>query len=201
MDTIILFSAGRESLYNLYKELKTGSEIKLLLFNYGQKSFKKEKKSLEYYAAKYKLQSIILRTSIKIPTAISKATNEDNHVVLRNFIFIGLAINYFGAYNKYLFGANKTEKYNDGSTEFVKDIAYLIKKLYPTAIINSHSKNIKTEEVLIKLVKSEFDISHIWFCDNNKEKMCGECFKCKIEIRLLKDNHLKYYQKVKQLWQ
>jgi 7-cyano-7-deazaguanine synthase len=182
MRTIILFSGGRESLINLHIESKVNKDIICVLYDYGQKSFRRELLALNYYAKKYKVKKKVIKINIKIPKAIKEGKRGNDHVINRNLIFISHAINYFYIKDKikFLVGCVKhSSKYIDGDVKFLKDINTIISKLYPNVVVDAHTKNFKGYETY-RYVLRNTDYSHLWFCMSDGEKPCGKCEKCLI---------------------
>lgn len=192
--TYILFSGGRESLINLHEESFLKTNITLVIFDYGQKSYKREFDSVLYYAKKYKCGILKLSSSIKIPEGIKDGTNKADHVVNRNLIFTSLLINHLGVSEEYkiLIGTVKWQisSYHDGLKQFRTDFGALLSKLYPNVHLKSHSDNFFGHRTYAYLVKNNVDISHLWLCMDNLPKHCGKCSKCvtvRKELQLQKD--------------
>lgn len=193
MKTLILFSAGKESVLNLYREKAKypSADITLLHFNYGQKSYTKECLSLKYYSTNLGINSITKKIDLCIPKSIKTGEYSNNNVYYRNLIFLSNALNIAenNEYSRVLIGSVKNRVYSDGGSEFLADIKVLIKKLGSKVTIDSNTKNIRAEKTIKYLIK-ECDYSHVWFCDNNHKNMCKECFKCVNTYQDLKKYHL-----------
>lgn len=185
MKSILLFSAGKESIYCLHKDRPD----LLLMFNYGQQAYRKERESIDYYAEKFCIPRLVL----DVPPALMNLPSGmrggplGNHVVMRNVIFLTLAANYAvnHGFNELKVGAANTGSYNDGNTHFVADLNVLFKKLYGVSV-KAPSGHLRPEEIGPLLMNGKYDLEKFWSCDKSESVRadtswghCGVCEKCR----------------------
>lgn len=180
---ILLFSGGKESLYNLYK-FKNKITC-LLFFNYGQKALPKELESLHYYSKKFLIPYEVIDLKLYLPEAIEKATGLDSNVPMRNTLFLSYAINMFKPRGEdtFIVGTVKHIKdpyTNDGFDKYLKDISTIVKRTENVKVISASGKAY-SEDIVKYLLKK--DISKLWLCFNDTDKHCGECIKCRTFVK------------------
>lgn len=177
---LLLFSAGKESVYNLHKLYEEfGSEITLLIFDYGQDSYSSELRSAIYYAEKFGLDIIERDSTIVMPDAMRYGGVGETEVPFRNGIFTSYAVNIAisQGHTHICIGCTDSGDYGDGDREFVTAFNTLLQGMYDVKII-SYTKNYTGVEIAIKTLSEDIDDSHIWSCMTSGEKMCGKCAKC-----------------------
>lgn len=196
MRTIILFSGGRESLINLYREQREHEDILLVLINYGQKAFKHELASTRYYADLFGVPYEVLSMKLLFPDGYKEG--KSTHIINRNLLLLSYVVNRYHDKNiplKILLGiVNQYGEYNDGSADFLRDIQPVFKKMYPNLLVDSHSKKFSNFTSIDWVIKN-CDTTHIWMCDNNHKKMCGTCIKCKDTLKMFKEKS-KYWKQI-----
>lgn len=198
---LILISGGLDSLVSI---AKTSCDIRLgVIFDYGQKAFKQEKKAAKKIAKYYNfpLKEIkldwlkeILSNGLSDSNKIYEIKNYKNENELeksmesvwvpnRNALFINIAASICEALNidKIIIGANKEEgrTFKDNTKEFIKSCNVLLK--------NSVNKKIEVVAPLIKMdkneivkeaVKSRIPLEYVFSCYKSGEKHCGKCESC-----------------------
>lgn len=206
---LLLFSAGKESVYSLHWFLKHGYEVGLLIFEYGQKSLAAEAYSMRYYAEKYNLRYMsVPLAAMFIPDAIREGTAGDDHVIFRNGIFLSHALN-IAVKEKYSiisFGATKNGSQGDASDKFYVAFKKLLRPMYPNIKLMSPTARYSGYELFGKIMHKDIDSSHLWSCmTSNYGLFCGKCSKCqtfieefesrKFSVFLGYDNYLKFAKK------
>lgn len=200
MGSLILFSGGKESIYNLYN---TKDAKCLLIFNYGQASFKREKESAIYYALKFGIVWVEkdIRGVLDIPPAIRFGGKGDINVSMRNTLFISIAVNYAkatGLTNVVVGVVKSLNKYvNDGFNAYLKDISSIVKHTENITLDSPSSKKFSWQ--IHKFLVEKADVSYLWLCQEGKGhyRNCGKCEKCITFIEESKDN--KFSTKLKDI--
>lgn len=183
--SLLLFSGGKESLYNLHVGRR---KVELmLLINYGQKAFQKEFESLKYYSELYEKEKLVLDISGSydkslLPFGISGDPNSEpgTHVPMRNTLFISYAVmaaSHHGIDTVVVGAVTPYEKaLNDGLSGYLP----LINKITRLDGVNvtSYCKNLNQSQVAHSLMERKVDISHLWSCFEVGTKHCGKCEKC-----------------------
>lgn len=214
--SIILLSAGIDSVVSLAMIKNTCDEILALTFDYGQKSNLQEinnsQKICDYYRINHKVIKLdwlknIANSAITNDSDIpelkineldnTKITNESAKSVWipnRNALFVNIAACFAESlnFNSIVLGANKEESttFKDNSKEFIDAINYSLK--------NSTNNEIKLIAPLInmdktQIIKQAIDLSipfeFIHSCYKNVEKNCGKCESCLRLKRALYNNN------------
>jgi 7-cyano-7-deazaguanine synthase len=178
MRSILLFSAGKESIFCLHH----AKPSLLLHFNYGQKSYKKEVESLNYYSERFSVLAnsiVVPKDLLNPPPGITEGVG-NSHVPLRNLLFLTVAANYavtFG-YGEVIFGGVDSEKYTDNDVLFGEDLDRMFRQMYGVRV-STPVGGIKQDMVAHELMRRRMDVSHLWSCDQDGERHCGVCDKCR----------------------
>jgi 7-cyano-7-deazaguanine synthase in queuosine biosynthesis len=193
MKSILLFGGGKETVYNIHNS----EDVKLLLyFNYGQKAYKKELKSLHYYSRKFKIpyRVINLKNIIHAPYSIRTGQPQgSSNVVMRNTIFTGIAVNIAKSIDcdNVIIGTVKAHasiKYtNDGFQHWLSDIKQIVWRTEGITLKSPSST--KTFEQICQYLIEQADISQLWLCEDNFKTPCGNCNKCN---KFKEESHGKY---------
>lgn len=215
-NAIILLSGGLDSVVSLASIKKKVSNVFALMFNYGQKSFEAERKSVDliskFYSVEYKIVDLewlssisksSLTSNVNVPRINSfdldniettKKASDSVWIPNRNSLFINIAACFAEAYNynSIVIGANKEESvtFKDNSMEFINAINLSLK--------NSVNSSVEVLAPLISMSKSEiveygiildvpFHLIHS--CYLNGDKHCGFCESCQRLKRALKLNN------------
>ena len=198
---LILLSGGLDSVVSI---AKSDYNIKLgLLFDYGQKSYKQERKSAKKIAKFYDFPLKIVKLSWLKDILSNGLSNSEKlyeikdfknkneleksmksvWVPNRNAVFINIAASYCEVFNidKIIIGANKEEGeiFKDNSKDFIQSCNNLLK--------NSANKKIEVVAPLINMDKNEIieqgiilkvPIESIYSCYKGGKKHCGKCESC-----------------------
>ena len=211
--SIILLSAGLDSLVALGScKDKYGVDL-ALTFDYGQKAVKQEisasKKICEYYKIQHKVIVLdwlkeITRTSLvsneNVPS-VNLGTKESASLVWvpnRNALFLNIAASFADSFNYdyILFGANKdeAETFPDNTESFRSKISDLFQistlaKPKVVAPLINFTKN----DIVKVAMESNIPLEFVRSCYIGDEKHCGECESYKhLREALLANNGEKY---------
>ncbi len=211
--SIILLSAGLDSLVVLgYCKDKYGIDL-ALTFDYGQKSAKQEieasKSICNFYKINHKVIVLdwlknITKTSLvsknNIPTE-NLGTNESAQAVWvpnRNSLFLNIAASFADSYdyNYILFGANKdeAETFPDNTEIFREKISDLfqISTLSKPKVIAPLINSTKNDIVRIA-IENSIPLELVRSCYDSGKKHCGKCESCKhLKNALLSNNGERY---------
>lgn len=189
--SVILFSGGRESLLNLHKEagITEKEAIRLVLYDYGQKSLPRESEALDYYASLYSVNKQVVSGAfpkLNLAPGIKYGGFSNDHVVGRNLLFLIHAVNLFYSKDypmRLLAGfCDNWPSYNDSSTEFLAQAKELLEPAYPNLFLDSHAKAFHQDMTLHHVLSKGVDTKHLWMCNSDGSgtdgKMCGKCDKC-----------------------
>lgn len=202
----LLFSGGKDSLLSLYRL----QHLKPVLHyvKTGHFSEPKELEALDYYADKFGLLKATSSLSLSMPPGMSSGDGTDNHVPLRNALFLAHCVNRYyqedDAVIWYLgFPKINPHPFKDGGSNYIPVLNEMVNLVYPHIEVKSSIGNIWAENVLGHLLRiKDVDVSKMWLCDRNgadtEGKMCGICFKCKLSLDFMKRYH--YFSKVKHLY-
>lgn len=205
--SIVLLSAGLDSLVSLKKSLEQ-TKIKLVItFDYGQLASQKEIFNSKLICKKYKL----LHKVIKLPflkeflpltfpslkekhledSSLMKKTAQQVWIPNRNAIFINVAAAFAEKLKCDLIvtGFNKEEActFKDNSKEFVNSINKTLSfsTLNKVKVI-SFTLNLTKPEIIILAKKIDIPWEYLWSCYKNKKNMCLECESCVRLVSALK---------------
>lgn len=196
--SIILLSAGLDSLVALgYCKDKYNIEL-ALTFDYGQKSSNQEISAstqiCKYYGIKHKIINLdwlkdithtALVSNIEVPIEAlgTSESAESVWVPNRNALFLNIAASFadsFG-YNNILFGANKDEAqtFPDNTESFREKISdlfqysTLVKPKVVAPLIN-YTKN----DIVRIAIENSIPLELVRSCYNSGSKHCGKCESC-----------------------
>lgn len=210
--SVILLSGGMDSLLCLALSHQRSDTIFTLHFNYGQRTFLKEKESAEQIAKHYNIptsqQKIIDLTFLKdfggsaltdsqlqLSTTgenLTKNTIPSSYVPYRNTIMLSIALSYAEIMkaNNIVIGAVQDDElgYPD------------CRKLYfdsfeKMAVLGGNSQNITIEtplihltkiEILTQLIKLKSPLEKSWSCYQTNQLACGVCDSCRLRLNAFK---------------
>lgn len=199
---IVLLSGGIDSAVTLYYALNKGYQLKVLIFNYGQRH-RREIDSATKIAQQAKLEYRIVRIGLpwggsrlldprsKLPSArLSRRGIPPTYVPARNIIFLSYALSYAEAvgFKSIFIGANAIDfsGYPDCRPEFIKAFQRVAEVGTKSG---SQGRAIKIQAPLINLRKSEiiklgiklkvpFELT--WSCYRGGKFPCARCDSCLI---------------------
>lgn len=212
-NAIVLFSSGLDSTYNLLYSKDFFKELKVLFFNYEQKSFIKESEKVKALCSKLKLELIeiylpyfktfnssLISKKQNIPNYESKnsitASNLTEWVPNRNGVFISIAAAIAENYNykNIVVGFNKEEAelFPDNSKDFIKATNHALSfSTLNKVAVTTFSADFYKKDILIELnkllKKNALRPEIVWTCYNSFEKMCGKCQSCVRLISAIKE--------------
>jgi len=184
----ILFSSGKESILSLHRLRKRypTDSITLIHMGYGQMALFRETGAGMHYAKKYNAVYKRLNVDLAIPVTIMAGKYGNNHVYNRNFVFIGMAVNYcleMGIMDLVVPFTYSQDVNVDSSLQYLAKVRPVIRRLYPGIQLRSNLKN-HSEKTHVLLLKEKADLSLVWSCDglgvwkDGKLYHCGKCKKC-----------------------
>ncbi len=204
---IILCSGGLDSTVCAHYVMKKlgYKEIKMLFFDYGQRSFKAEKKAMIRCAkdveAEYHLISLnglnkLIFSGIthnvkheKLTRKNLRNTKEESskfYVPFRNTIFASYAIAYaetLGRKDKvtifFGFKSEGSESYSDTTKEYVKELNNLLKKMKILNVnVSAPLIDMDKEDIVTLGVDLHVPIEKTFSCYINSKTHCGKCLAC-----------------------
>ncbi len=216
--SIVLLSAGLDSLTNLAIASKKSQIVLALTFDYGQRSagqeIKKAKKICKHYKISHEVvvipwlkkltQTALVNRGRKIPKPTSENLNEYSvslknakavWVPNRNGVFINIAASYaesLGA-SEIIVGFNKEEAatFPDNSEKYLKQaISALSSSTLSKVKVHSYTLRLNKKEIVKKALEVGAPLQLVWSCYEGKSKMCGECESCKRLRRALEANRV-----------
>ena len=198
---VILLSGGLDSLVSI---AKSNRKIKIgIIFDYGQRAFKKEKEAAEKISKFYGFELIVIKldwlkdvvnNGLTDPdkTFRIKDFNNKNELLKsmksvwvpnRNALFINIAATYCEAKNidSIIIGANKEEgeNFKDNTKEFIDSANNLLKSSTNTEIeVIAPLIDLDKNEIIKEGIKLNAPLEFIYSCYKGGEKHCGECESC-----------------------
>ena len=216
--SIILLSAGLDSLVSLGLKAKELNVELALTFDYGQKAAEKEieasKKICQYYNLKHNIIKLewlkditntALVSSDDIPTEKTITSYEESAksvwVPNRNGLFLNIAASYADSYNYdfIIFGANKEEAqtFPDNTQSFIDAVNNEFKtstQNHPKVVapLINYTKN----DIVMLALKNKLPLELVMSCYQSTEGHCGICESCMRLKNALITNHDSKYIKV-----
>jgi len=216
MKSIVLLSAGLDSLTNLAIALKKSQIVLALTFDYGQRSAKQEIKMAHKICKHYKIpheviaipwlkkltKTALVNRGRKIPNPTEKNLNQyavslQNAKAVwvpnRNGVFINIAASYaesLGA-SEIIVGFNKEEAvtFPDNSEKYLKQvIASLSSSTLSKVRVHSYTLRLNKKDIVKKALEFGAPLQWVWSCYEGRSRMCGECESCKRLQRALDAN-------------
>lgn len=203
---IILLSGGLDSVVSLALSRDKFDFCYALTFDYGQKSFKKEKEASEKIAKHYNIPRLefikldwlknITNTSLvsedKVPDieqnsldnlSVTKESMKNVWVPNRNGVFINIAAAYADSFkiDYIVIGANKEEAatFSDNSEQFIIDTNEALESSvnYDVKVL-APLINMDKNEIVKKAIELGVPLQYINSCYNATQKHCGRCESC-----------------------
>ncbi len=203
---LILLSGGLDSVVSLALLQDKFDFCYALTFDYGQKSFKKEKDSSERIAKYYNIQKheiikLDWLRNITQTALVSKqevpdiqTENLDNLSIVsqsmknvwvpnRNGVFINIAAAYADSFkiDYVVIGANKEEAvtFTDNSEQFIVDVNEALESStnYDVKVI-APLIDMDKNQIVKKAIELNVPLKDIYSCYNAFEKHCGKCESC-----------------------
>lgn len=205
-NSIVLLSAGIDSVVNLAEAMQRGSVILALTFDYGQHSAPREIERAQKIATYYKLShkvvslpwmrdcvySCLLQDEEGIPDLKLSDLDDREKVAAtaravwipnRNAVFINIAASFAEGLKVPIvvagFNAEEGEAFPDNSLQFIEACNQLFR--YSTlekVMVISYTSNMNKEEIVRRAVELSVPWEYIWSCYLGREEMCGSCKSC-----------------------
>jgi 7-cyano-7-deazaguanine synthase len=211
--SIVLLSGGLDSVVNFKKALDETEVSLVLTFDYGQKSWPKERSAAQKISEKYHIpvEFIELPYLSFLDTGLSKGNIpvfDENKLSDRNYsldtakaVWVpnrnGVLINIAAAYADKLgidfivTGFNKEEgaTFPDNTPEFIEKINASLKysTLYHPEVL-SYTIAMDKAQIVDFGRKTEAPFEFVWSCYWGRKEMCGECESCRRLKRALSRN-------------
>lgn len=212
---IVLLSGGLDSVYNLYAaHQKWGDQVSALLFNYGQRAWKSEKRAAQYFLDDLKLSSQVIdisnlfsfdKSSLtsnekSVPTdevninsmEASKQSAEKVWVSNRNGVFLNvgacLAESLGAQYIIPGFNAEEAATFPDNSVEYIEKMNSCFKMSTSNGVqIQCFSQSMNKKEIVKESRLLGVSLQKIWSCYHGGEEICGRCESCQRFLRAVED--------------
>ncbi len=206
MKSIVLLSGGLDSTVNLAKAARAGEVVRVLTFDYGQKSAPREIHSSEVISARYSLPHEVVklpwlasitstglvergadvpRTDMKSLENIeqSRARARSVWVPNRNAVFLSIGASFAEALaaEAVVAGFNREEAqlFPDNSADFVEAANSLFRRSTLSGVeVLSYSLDLTKQEIVRMGMQLGAPLEAIWFCYLGEEAPCGKCESC-----------------------
>lgn len=217
MKSIILLSGGLDSAVCLAQAVKETEILKVLTFDYGQRSREKETKAARNFCAHYNLDHEIIQLDylqrltktalvdrgVPLPepgevdlddlTGRAQETARQVWVPNRNGLFINLAACYAESLEADLIvtGFNREEAatFPDNSPEFIQAInSSLNYSVLHRVEVKSFTQDLDKKEIVALGLELNLPFQYIWSCYEEQDKLCGRCESCQRLKRALAAN-------------
>jgi len=201
---IILLGGGLDSTALLVHEVKQGTNLYGLFFDYGQKAVEGELKSIKYFCTKYDVPYKMVFVGIdKLATcSILRGSKvglnpKENILEGRNAIFLTMAVTYACTknINEIIVGFHKepeNSQFEDAKQYFILEFNQLIKSYLRSPYdwrvnVDCPFKNLTRQQIINKAYKLDPEIlTKSFTCYEGYEEECGVCVHCKLKIKMLR---------------
>lgn len=198
---VILLSGGLDSVVSIVKSDRIIE--KGIIFNYGQKAFKKEKEAAKNFSKIYGFDLIeikldwlknIIDNGLTNPNKTYKINNFNDKKELeqsmksvwvpnRNALFINIAASYCEVknINTIIIGANKEEgeTFKDNTKIFIEKCNELLCQSTNTEIeVIAPLIDMNKREIIKEAIKLNVALEYIYSCYTGNKKHCGKCESC-----------------------
>ena len=198
MKILSQLSGGYDSTAVLIKLLNEGHKVKGIFFNYSQKYYKQEKKSVDYIDKMLKNNKNYLGyTEIKVDMELSRNNDgsPSDYIPVRNFVLGAMSANYaiakgFSviAVGSKTINIRKNDPYSfaDCSVDFYKSMTDVINIAaeqgdyieFIMPLIVSKDKVLTKGEVVSIINDSVLEFQYLWSCYEDGDLPCGTCYHC-----------------------
>lgn len=202
MTSLILLSAGLDSLVNLRLALDKTKIKQVITFSYGQKSAPREitqsQKICQFYQLPHQIirlpwlgkisSSPLTRREQLLPqldfSQIEDVSLSKQHwVPNRNAIFLNIAaaVAESKEIDLIIFGANQEEgrSFPDNTSTFIRRINALFKySLQRKVRVKSWTVQMEKKEIARQLKQFQIPLHFLWSCYEGNKLMCGCCLSC-----------------------
>jgi len=206
MKSIVLLSGGLDSTVNLAEAVRAGEVLRVLTFDYGQKSALREVRSSQVISARYGLSHEV----IKLPWLASitktalveekadlpetdveglESVEESNAraravwVPNRNALFVNIAASFAEALGAEAvvagFNREEAQGFPDNSADFVAaaNSLFHLSTLSGVKAI-SYTLEFTKQEIVLMGMQLGAPLEEIWFCYLGEDSPCGVCESC-----------------------
>lgn len=225
---VVLLSGGLDSVVSL-ASIHDRLDVKLvLLFNYGQRAFEREKQAVlsicEYYSVNYELIDLDWLKKITFSSLVNKEkqlplydeSKLDSELAVlessaksvwvpnRNGVMLNIAASYadsFG-FDYVVFGANKEEAvtFPDNSIKYAESLTQSFSFSTSNKVEVLAPLAFKTKEEIVEIALSiKVPLQLLWSCYSSEDSHCGRCESCnRIKRALLKNNQQSLWEDLSQ---
>lgn len=216
MKSVVLFSSGLDSTYNLYCAREHSQILLALTFDYGQRAADREAamaaKQSKYLGVPHQIlkleffkdftQTSLVNHKAEVPTArqveindlrTSELTSKSVWVPNRNGILLNIAAGFaegLGA-DWLVPGFNREEAatFPDNTPEFLSALDRSFDFSTQGRVkTKCFSTQLDKTEIVKKALDMKVQFEWVWPCYFGNEKPCGECESCQRDFRALRNN-------------
>ena len=202
---VCILSGGMDSTLASYIAKKNGYEIIAVLYNYGQRTEKRELKAFRKICKELKVKnkyeidipfftqigaSALTDKSIKIPTDGIEKGVPITYVPFRNGIFLSIAAAIAEKENAKSIFIGVVEEdssgYPDCTDKFIKKIELSINqgtKKETKIKIKTPLVKLSKQQIVKKSLKLNVPLQYTWSCYANEKKACGVCDSCRLRLK------------------
>lgn len=217
MKSIILLSGGLDSAVCLAQAVQETEVVKVLTFDYGQRSREKEKKAARNLCSHYNLEHEIVPLDYLQRLTKTALVDKDNPIPQpgeedldditgraletarqvwvpnRNGLFINIAACYAESLGADLIitGFNREEAatFPDNSPQFIEAINNsLAYSVLQKLQVKSFTQDLAKKEIVALGLKLQLPFQYIWSCYEEEDQLCGKCESCQRLKRALEAN-------------
>ena len=213
MRSIVLLSAGLDSVVNLALAVRKTKVHCCLTFDYGQKAAKKEIYFSQKLASHYQTNHLVIKLpfyqrmeNLSLIKGQIPAVKEDQLEDLkeaqelawkvwipnRNLVFVAIAAAMAEYFNVDLllcgFNREESQTFPDNSSDFINAVNHTLNFSTKNKVkLSSYTLDMTKKEIVEQGISLEIPWEYIWSCYDGLKLMCGKCESCRRLIRASKE--------------